>query len=144
MHNPTTAERFFAKVNKTDSCWLWTGAKHVFGYGCFKVKSYTLVAAHRWSYEHHVGLIPEGLTIDHLCRVPACVNPDHLEAVTQAENNARKPRAECCPAGHAFTPENTAVRTVDAARGWTGRRCLTCDRERARANRLRRKLVTTT
>lgn len=87
----TEADRFFAKVEKTNDCWLWRAATTV-GYGVFKRATKVLVYAHRWSYEHHVGPIPEGLHIDHLCRVRACVNPAHLEPVTLAENNRRAGR----------------------------------------------------
>lgn len=83
-------ERFWAKVTKTDNCWLWTGALSS-GYGRIGIgpSSAGLDYAHRISYRLHHGPIPEGLFIDHLCRVRRCVNPAHLEAVTQAENNRR-------------------------------------------------------
>lgn len=86
--------RFWSYVDQDGpgGCWLWTGARTTAGYGTFSVDSGS-VYAHRWSYEHHVGPIPEGLTIDHVhargCRHTHCVNPEHLEAVTQAENNRR-------------------------------------------------------
>lgn len=130
MRKRTPAERFFAKVQKTDTCWLWTGAAQPLGYGRFKQESYKAVGAHRWSYEYHVGPIPEGLTIDHLCRVPACVNPSHLEPVTLAENVRRIPRSTHCPSGHEYTPENTGISSW-AAKGWSGRNCRECDRLRA-------------
>ena len=86
---PSTLDRFVAKVERTEDCWLWTGASTALGYGQFSGGQGRLVYAHRWSYEHHVGPIPEGLVIDHLCQTPSCVNPEHLEPVTQAENVRR-------------------------------------------------------
>lgn len=108
--------RFWAKVEKTDDCWPWTGWRGRGGYGTFTYGGRT-VRVHRFIYEALVGPIPDGLTIDHLCGNKACVNPEHLEAVTLIENilrgdgpgavNARKTR---CIRGHGFTPENTYVR----------------------------------
>ena len=81
-----TEVRFWRFVAKTDTCWLWTGAT-ASGYGLFWDERQ--VRAHRWAYESEVGPIPEGLQLDHLCRVPLCVRPDHLEPVTGAENMRR-------------------------------------------------------
>jgi len=80
-------ERFFAKVDKggPGGCWLWVGSNN----GRYPVFPKGGRYAHRWSYEHHVGPIPEGYEIDHLCRVTLCVNPTHLEAVTPQENKRR-------------------------------------------------------
>lgn len=80
-------ERFWAKVDRSGDCWIWTGSKTQNGYGSCHFVGETL--AHRWAYREFVGEIPEGLHIDHLCRVRDCVNPAHLEAVTQRENNDR-------------------------------------------------------
>ena len=118
----TEAERFWAKVEKTDSCWLWTAAKNDKGYGQFSVGS-GLVYAHRYAYEALVGPIPEGLVIDHLCRVTLCVNPAHLEPVTNLENQRRgfaaRPMPTHCPKGHEYA--ETAV-------FWAPRFTLACRR----------------
>jgi hypothetical protein len=101
--------RFWNFVEKTDSCWLWVGGiqpKEL--YGNFWLDG-TTVRAHRYAYELLVGPIPEGLTLDHLCRVRHCVNPAHLEPVTQAENNRRASARTHCKWGHEFTPENTYI-----------------------------------
>lgn len=71
-------------------CWLWFRAWNSAGYG--KVCGFgdgSSRLAHRWAYEHFRGPIPDGLVLDHLCRTPACCNPDHLEAVTEKVNHAR-------------------------------------------------------
>lgn len=81
-------DRFWAKVEPAGSCWAWTGHRQPNGYGQF-TQNQVVVYAHRWSYEHFIGPIPEGLHLDHLCRNPWCVKPHHLEPVTQAENNRR-------------------------------------------------------
>jgi hypothetical protein len=69
-------------------CWVWQRSKMGNGYGCCRVDG-VLTAAHRVYYERFVGSIPDGLDLDHLCRVRACVNPAHLEPVTRAENLRR-------------------------------------------------------
>jgi hypothetical protein len=86
-HDPV--RRFWRKVNKTETCWLWTAGKAYWGYGWFGVAHRTPVLAHRYSWELANGPVPEGLELDHLCRVTACVNPAHLEPVTHAENVRR-------------------------------------------------------
>lgn len=68
---------------------MWTGGKNKDGYGRLEFQTYKWYA-HRLSYTLLVGIIPEGLQLDHLCRVPLCVNPDHLEPVTLQVNQARK------------------------------------------------------
>ncbi len=75
----------------TSPCWIWQGGTQGQGYGRMSVNRRN-VPAHRHYYEEKNGPIPPGLTIDHLCRVPSCVNPDHLEPVTLAENLRRGSR----------------------------------------------------
>lgn len=107
-------ERFWSKVEITPACWLWRGVFRG-SYGAIQIggKGSLMESAHRLAYTFLVGPIPEGLQIDHLCRVRACVNPDHLEPVTLRENvlrgqspmaeNARKTH---CKHGHAFIEGN--------------------------------------
>lgn len=111
----STAERFWRKVTKTDRCWLWTGSLQSRGYGCvgFGGKRYL---AHRLAYEWLVGPIPDGLTIDHLCRVKACVNPAHLEPVTGAENTRRHfDSAGTCRHGSPVVYRSSRVHSRDCA-----------------------------
>lgn len=91
------SERFWSRVNKTDSCWLWTGSDNGVGYGQFYRAGGKKTYAHIFSYELHKGPIPAGLSLDHLCRVRNCCNPNHLEAVTHRENCLR---GEGCHARH--------------------------------------------
>lgn len=135
-------ERFWARVEKRgpEECWLWTGPLNRSGYGGIGVRGARNVGAHRVAYELLVGSIPEGLHIDHLCRVRHCVNPAHLEPVTAQENMRRgviherrgaHERAKThCKNGHEFTPESV----VNRSRG--GRDCKEC--HRAREERKRR------
>lgn len=127
--------RFEAKVERTESCWLWLGCTNSRGYGCWGVQGVSHLV-HRVAYEALVGPIPEGLTIDHLCRVKTCVNPDHLEPVTIRENvtrGAAARRPTHCPKGHEYTPENTY--TKRRSNGWINRCCKECTRIAQRARR---------
>lgn len=140
--------RFWAKVNKQGPisayaphlgpCWIWTAGKQPEGYGRLAIgRSYK--GAHVFSYELLKERVPKGMVIDHLCRVPSCVNPSHLEAVTTAENLWRGWRAKLgiithCPQGHKFTPENTYHRPRSRKVN-----CRTCGRLRMAAIRARRR-----
>lgn len=118
------ADRFWAKVDKDGPvpvhrpdlgpCWVWTAGRFDSGYGAFGIGGGKLLRAHRYAYEQVVGPIPAGLVLDHLCRNHPCVNPAHLEPVTDQENllrgtgaPARNARKTHCKHGHEFTPENT-------------------------------------
>lgn len=107
-------ERFWEKVLKTDSCWNWTAAKTGDGYGKFGIKPKLLIDAHRFSYQTLVGEIPCGLELDHLCRNPGCVNPEHLEAVTHSENILRGYSHPCrkCGGPRVKVPGDRARRCV--------------------------------
>lgn len=125
--------RFDAKVERTETCWLWMGATNSRGYGCWGVDGVSQLA-HRVAYETLVGPIPEGLTIDHLCMVKTCVNPAHMEPVSVRENIRRAVEANRptrCPYGHEYTPANLYVST--RADGRTKYSCRRCTRDRARA-----------
>lgn len=85
------ADRFWSRVTEdANGCWLWGGVLDKDGYGSFSPSHSTTVRAHRWSYEAMVGRIPVGLELDHLCFVPACVNPFHLDPVTDLVNTERR------------------------------------------------------
>lgn len=84
------AQRFWAKVEKTDTCWLWTGATIAAGYGALRREGKFLYA-HRVSYELTYGGIPDGATIDHICHVRNCVNPKHLRLASYSQQNENRP-----------------------------------------------------
>lgn len=124
----SASDRFWEKVEKSSGCWIWVGYIHPHGYGQFSNKG-QITPAHRWSYEQANGAIPDGLSLDHLCRNRACVNPEHLEPVSTRENVQRGFDARlngCCRAGHRRTPENTHVRSDGS------RYCRECKRIRDR------------
>lgn len=141
MTRPTLEERLWSKTDRDGPlpkwapflgpCWVWTKPTNTYGYAQITKevdRRSVALMAHRVAYELLVGPIPEGLVIDHLCRVRPCVNPSHLEPVTNAENlrrgrsgqfNAAKTH---CKHGHAFSPENTHRDALGR------RRCRACDR----------------
>ena len=115
-------ERLMANCHETDSgCWEWTASCNSHGYGQIMIAK-TSMGAHRASYTVAKGPIPEGMQIDHLCRNRKCINPEHLEAVTQQENMRRASEAQtaCRRAGHPYTPENTIITSSGH------RKCRTC------------------
>lgn len=129
------AERFWAKVNKTETCWLWTGYCDK-GYGRFNPGGRSApVKAYVWAWEQVNGPRASGMELDHLCRVTQCVRPDHLELVTHRENllrsrglAAKAAAATHCPSGHPYDEANTYV----SPRGH--RLCRTC--RKAKMDRL--------
>jgi hypothetical protein len=84
----TEQQAFEAKIQKTDKCWTWKGTKNGYGYGIFMIAGGKTVRAHRYAYEFYVGKIPDDKIIMHKFDNPPCVNPDHLQLGTKAENNA--------------------------------------------------------
>lgn len=121
-------ERFEEKYipEPNSGCWLWLAAQ-LNGYGVIKDGG-KYRGAHRVSYEFYKGPIPEEMVLDHLCRMPLCVNPDHLEPVTIGENISRGDnhhrRKTRCKRGHEFTIANTLMLSTGS------RACRECARER--------------
>lgn len=137
-------DRFIDKVSLGEGeCIEWIGGQAGSGYGQFFVgrtpeRKSIKVYAHRWSYENFVGPIPDGLQIDHLCRNTLCVNPDHLEPVTGAENLRRSHgngSKTHCPAGHPYAGANVYI----SPQG--GRVCRTCRGDNGRGPRWRASLT---
>jgi len=138
----TVLDRFEAKYVRSEvGCWEWTGSRAGGRpgrrYGYFYLNGRRQYA-HRVAYEMFVGPIPEGLTIDHLCRNRGCVNPDHLEPVTNRENSLRARRTHCVH-GHPFDAENTGVQRASGR--FDRRRCLTCSRLAQRRYQAKNKVV---
>ena len=133
----TLESRIIAKSlpEPNTGCWLWLGSVYRDGYGQIGVRARKF-RAHRASYEVFVKPIPDGLQLDHLCRVRSCVNPKHLEPVTNQENLRRglggrpgglasgaiKKAFTHCGRGHEFNEANTRIRKNGT------RKCRTCER----------------
>lgn len=140
------AEKLLTKVNKTQSCWVWVGAKSGSGYGRIRVGD-KLHQAHRISYELFRESIPAGMNLDHLCLNKLCVNPEHLEVVTSQTNTLRFTRARAkCRNGHRYTNENTWWRKNSSnvsevnSEGLT-RTCRTCYRDGWQRQNIKRRLT---
>jgi hypothetical protein len=143
---------FWARVLKTDSCWLWTGhCRAPLPYGRLRDRSGKgplQPYAHRVSWEIHFGPIPDEAFVCHHCDNPQCVNPDHLFLGTQQDNMAdahAKGRfinqgKMVCKFGHLLTPENTYTSNSPSHRGHPNRRCRTCQRKHYKNFHLRQKL----
>lgn len=125
--------RFWAKVDKSKSCWLWLGSREVHGYGVWRT-----FRAHRVAFTLAKGPIPDGLVIDHLCRTRLCVNPAHMEAVTSEENVARGIGASALNArkSHCINGHAVPLGRKYGKRG--GRECPECKREMRQADYRRR------
>lgn len=100
--------RFWSKVDKSGECWNWTAYRNRDGYGRFYLNG-SYVNAHRLAWVMHNGSIPDGLTVDHVCRNRACVKLSHLRLLTRGENvlagtgySGRNKRKQVCPRGHAY------------------------------------------
>ena len=142
--------RFYSKVNKTESCWLWTRGLDGNGYGSFGIGTGKCYSAHRVSLwldgrlESYTAKKDKSDYVDHICRVPTCVNPEHLRVVTHKVNilenslsvtaiNANKTH---CNHGHEFTPENTYYRKENNCRY-----CKKCSCRRSKTYLRKKKLL---
>lgn len=123
------------KINPRTQCWEWMLGSNPAGYGRCRVLGRAHMV-HRLSYSAFNGEIPEGLVIDHLCKNPKCVNPSHLETVTNRENTlrgespiGRTMRTNSCRRGHPYTADSTHIDRDGS------RRCLVCKRNYKRPHR---------
>jgi hypothetical protein len=140
---PIEAIRQKIRTNVTvdeNGCWLWRLYVRPNGYGQVAIGKPGIAYVHRAAHEAWKGPIPDGLQIDHLCRVRSCCNPEHLEAVTGRVNvlrgtgfSAQHAVATACPAGHPYDDANTYLRP-----GRYGRDCRSCRQEVEVADRRRR------
>lgn len=141
-----TIKDFLTKYKKNrKGCWVWNGYKTSHGYGSMKMagrRDY----AHRISFRYFKGEIPKELQIDHLCRNRLCINPDHLELVTSAENTRRgnsnssiNAKKTNCSKGHPFFGSNLILKTKNGK--IVGRKCRICLRDFWRIYNKKRKLI---
>ena len=134
-------DRFWSRVEKTDTCWLWMGCLASNGYGFFKY-DYRQMRAHRFAWQITYGPVPKNMLVCHKCDVRRCVNPEHLFIGTQLDNihdmlkkGRERPWGRTvthCPRGHEYTDENTYTTG-------TSRQCRTCVLASLRARRLQQR-----
>lgn len=109
-------------------CWLWTGSTSSHPYGRITFEGKTWLA-HRLSHLAFKGFLDDSLVIDHLCSVKVCVNPEHLEQVTQGENVLRAASLITqCPSGHEYTEDNTGYYGARPGKKTPSRYCKECNR----------------
>lgn len=148
---PQTIESFWRYVKKTDTCWLWTGAKDACGYGMGHEKTpegkWVTRRAHIISVRLSGREIPRGMQCDHLCDNPPCVRPDHIAITTQRMNVYRGTnvvaihnKLTACRKGHPFTEDNTyATKRYTRSLARPERVCKTCHQARVAQYRKRKK-----
>lgn len=137
MMDEKKVSEFWGKIatEPNSGCWLWTGTLNGNGYGEFYNGAGKKHLAHRISYQHYIGTIPSGKILDHTCRVRCCVNPQHLEPVTNQENVLRGALLKThCPQGHPYSGDNLYL--------YKGkhRYCKTCIREHDARHQAKKRL----
>jgi hypothetical protein len=151
----TLLERLFSKISSVDDCWIWGGGIDGSGYGVINIDG-SYFKVHRISYEIFIGPIPSNLVVDHTCRIRNCINPGHLEPVTQKENVARalidvpdrvqnKVGRYCQKGRHLLRQGRIGEYLKFKKDGVTPRvehRCKDCDRDRKREYRSKRNYLT--
>ena len=146
--DPRLPERFWSKCipEPNSGCWIWIAGVRdkKEGYGCFQMSTGVNRRSHQVCYEALIGEVPDGLQLDHKCRLRLCCNPSHLEPVVQRINvlrgeglAAQAARRTHCAAGHLYTDENTYMR-VRTGRQESSRVCRQCKNARERQARLQK------